>query len=293
MPDVTVAMPARNAAAFIGPAIDSVRRQEGVDWELVVVDDASEDGTRSVVSGFRDPRITLLHNDTRRGIAACHNAVLSRGTAPFIAHVDADDLLCPGALRAMVDALRRSPRAGQAYSHFVYIDRAGRLLRPGLAVHRHYLRSREHAEFDYRRRLLVHGMVVNTLRTYRRDIFDVVGRFNETLPFGVDWEMAVRVADCYEMVLVPRILYLVRIHGANTTVYERQGGVARWWWRYRVVRGVLRNRKRLLGRSPTAVHALMLISLLHELGVERSVKAVARAPIRLWRQLSVASRTSS
>src|SRR5512147_63035 len=99
VPEVTVAMPARNAARFVAAAIDSVLRQEGIELELIVVDDCSVDNTAEVVASIRDRRVRLLRNPQRRGIGACHNLVLRHSRAPYIAHVDADDLILPGALR--------------------------------------------------------------------------------------------------------------------------------------------------------------------------------------------------
>ncbi|MGH7908453.1 MAG: glycosyltransferase family 2 protein [Thermodesulfobacteriota bacterium] len=62
MPELTVSIPAYNTGKYIGEAIESVLRQEGVDFELIVVDDGSEDDTAEVVQSFKDPRIRLIKN---------------------------------------------------------------------------------------------------------------------------------------------------------------------------------------------------------------------------------------
>ena len=81
MPEVTVSMPAFNTAHYIGEAIRSVLAQDDVDFELIVLDDASEDKTAEVVNTFRDPRIRLLRNTHRRGISFCHNRILDESTS--------------------------------------------------------------------------------------------------------------------------------------------------------------------------------------------------------------------
>ena len=76
MPELTVSMPAYNTGKYIGQAIASVLRQQGIDFELVVVDDSSTDNTVDVVRSFRDPRVRLIENSERMGIGYCHNLVV-------------------------------------------------------------------------------------------------------------------------------------------------------------------------------------------------------------------------
>ena len=102
-------MPAYNSASFIGAAIESVISQVDVDFELIVVDDGSEDDTIEIVKRFRDPRIRVLENHRNRGIGYCHNQVLEQSRAPFIAHVDSDDVvLRPDALKKLLEKLLNS-----------------------------------------------------------------------------------------------------------------------------------------------------------------------------------------
>src|SRR5687767_13028377 len=109
-PSVAVSMPAHNAARWVERAIASVLAQEGVDVELVVVDDGSSDGTGDVAAAGG---VRVLRNPTRRGIGYCHNRVIAETTAPLIAHVDADDVILPGALAKLAHALHSDERAGQ------------------------------------------------------------------------------------------------------------------------------------------------------------------------------------
>jgi len=220
MPEVTVSMPAFNSADYIADAIRSVLTQDDVDFELIVLDDASEDRTADVVSTFQDPRIHLLRNTRRRGISFCHNRILDESTSPFIAHVDSDDLVLPGALRKLVDAVRSDAEIGQAHCHYIRVDKNGRTTREIYRRHYSHLTKRDQG-IDYRQELMLGGTIINHLRTYRREVFDVVGRFNEELHWDVDHEMALRIADRYRFRLVPEFLYCLRVHGANTTATMR------------------------------------------------------------------------
>jgi glycosyltransferase involved in cell wall biosynthesis len=274
-------MPARNTGRFIGEAIASVLAQQGVDFELVVVDDGSEDDTVEVVRRFRSPRLRLIETGRRRGIAHCHNVVLEQSAAPFLAHVDSDDWILAGALARMLAAVRDDPRVGQAYCHYDPVDAAGRMA-AAWQRHRAFLVGQRPPGFDYRRGLLVHGMVVNPLRTYRREVFDVVGHFDERLRYAVDYDMAVRIAERYEIALVPEFLYRQRLREGNMTEGLRLQALRSWWTRARILRRRLRAAGGcVLGRRPSEVYALMLLGLAHALGLPRALRAGGRWSRRL------------
>ncbi len=94
IPEVTVLMPVRNAVATLQPCLDSVRAQSFDDYELLIVDDASSDGTRRFVASHAsaDCRIRLL-SPPERGLVACLNAGLAAARAPLVARMDADDTM--------------------------------------------------------------------------------------------------------------------------------------------------------------------------------------------------------
>lgn len=220
IPRLTVAMPVYNAARFVRQAIESVLSQEDVSFELVVVDDGSTDGSGAIAAGLKDPRIVLLHNDRRQGIGACHNRILREARAPYLAHVDADDLLLPGALAAMVRALDENPHAALAHCHFFDVDEEGRTTIDAFAARWNLFGRTRRPGVDYRARL-ARSNVANALRTYRRDVFSRVGEFDESLRFGVDYDMALRLAEKESFVLVPEFLYARRVHDSNTSEARR------------------------------------------------------------------------
>ena len=271
VPEVTVAMPARDAAPFVAEAIASVLRQAGVRLELIVVDDASADGTADIVSAVRDPRVRLLRNDRRRGIGHAHNRVLEVARAPLIAHVDADDVILAGALRAMLDALRAEPAAGQAYCDHVAVGADGSVGREDFERQGDFLEGQRRDHPDIRRGLLRHGMVTNALRTYRRDVLEEVGPFDEELAFAVDWEMSVRIADRHPGTRVPRLLYVRRVHPGGTQSTMRFRALRSWRQRRRVAERLLTERGgRLLGYDRVGARLLMLGGLGDALGLGRA-----------------------
>lgn len=217
MAEITVSMPAFNTAKYIRTAIESVLQQTGIDFELIVVDDASQDDTAKIVRSFEDPRVKLFTNATNKGISYCHNLVIQHSTSPFIAHVDSDDLILPDALQRMVRELKSDRNIGQVHCYFFDIDENGRATRESIRQRRESFVRNRPPDMDYKRELLVRGTIMNHLRTYRREVFAEVGYFNENLRYGEDYEMALRITDKYQIKLVPEFLYYRRVHESNTT----------------------------------------------------------------------------
>ena len=230
MTKLTVSMPAYNTGKFIRESIESVLRQEGVDFELVVVDDASTDNTAEIVKSFEDPRVRLLRNDRKMGIGYCHNRVIRESESIFIAHVDSDDMVLSGALEKMVRKLESDPELGQVHCHWLQIDEEGKLSGESFHSLRKVLKHRME-ERDYRRDLILHGCVINCLRTYRRKVFDRVGFFGEKKIRGIDYEMAVKLVDKYKIGLVPEFLYFHRRHTTNISKLHPMRGMKAWFTR--------------------------------------------------------------
>jgi colanic acid/amylovoran biosynthesis glycosyltransferase len=243
MPEVTVSMPAYNAGKYIQQAIDSVLHQDGIEVELLVVDDGSTDDTAAIVAACSDPRVRLLRNGRRMGIGYCHNVVLRESRSPAIAHVDADDFLRPGALRKVVDALRSDAGVGQAHCYFLDVDSDGRATRDACRKRWMSFRRNRPPTLDYKTAVVSAAGVINHLRTYRRSVLEELGGFNERIPFAVDYDMALRVLDRYRIKLVPEYLYCRRLHAENTTESLRFKRVRFWVQQYRIRRQLARAKK--------------------------------------------------
>jgi glycosyltransferase involved in cell wall biosynthesis len=126
---VTVAVPARNAAATIDETLTSVRAQTHRELEIVVDDDGSSDATAAVVErhGRDDPRIRLL-SQGHKGVAAARNPAIDASRAPFVATIDADDLWHPQKIERQLRAMQRGgERVGLVYTWSVLLDEQSRV----------------------------------------------------------------------------------------------------------------------------------------------------------------------
>ena len=122
MPLASVVLTAHNSAPFIRQAINSVLRQTFRDFELIVVDDGSTDGTREAIeAGPRDGRIRVIHQ-AKAGPAAALNTGLRAATGVYVALLDGDDMYAPEKLRLHVECFERHPGAGLTFSWSDWVD---------------------------------------------------------------------------------------------------------------------------------------------------------------------------
>ena len=98
MPEITVGMPAFNATAHLREAMESVLAQTFADFELLVVDDGSTDGTAALAASLNDPRIRVERLPRNLGRATARNMAMGKARGRYLAWLDADDIAMPGRL---------------------------------------------------------------------------------------------------------------------------------------------------------------------------------------------------
>ena len=112
MQKVTVVLPVFNAQDYIEAAVKSVLDQTYRDFELLIIDDGSNDRSASIVSSFCDPRITFVRHNTNLRLIATLNEALSKANGEYIARMDADDVCHPERLQRQVEFLDSHPDVG-------------------------------------------------------------------------------------------------------------------------------------------------------------------------------------
>jgi len=106
---VTIGIPFLNARRYLGDAVRSVFAQTHDDWELLLVDDGSSDGSIDVVRHLGDPRVRLLGDGSNRGLCARLNQIASLAQGAYLARMDADDLMHPARIERQLKFLRANP----------------------------------------------------------------------------------------------------------------------------------------------------------------------------------------
>ena len=129
-PRASVVMPVHNAERHVEMAVRSVLASDLEDIEILVLDDGSTDRSLAIVQGIDDPRLQVMALKASGGPSRPRNLGIAHARAPYVALLDADDLMRPDKLSTSVAALDAHPKAGIAFADYERIDDAGALLEP-------------------------------------------------------------------------------------------------------------------------------------------------------------------
>lgn len=225
LPRVSVVVPTYRHEAHVEEALRSVAAQEGVELELVVVDDASPDGTLGRVEAllaspaFRDRfegGTRLERHRENQGAHAALNRGLGQARGEYLAILNSDDRYAPHRLRQLVDALVDA-EAGLAFSRVSFLDAASRPVQAGPEVFR--LRQHQDAVDRYPSVgfacLAGNAAISSGNLVFTRELLEAVGPFQE-LRLCHDWDFVLRAVLCSEPVFVRQPLYEYRLHGDNS-----------------------------------------------------------------------------
>lgn len=203
-------MPVRNAQPYLDEAVESILRQSFSDYEFVILDDASRDGSRERLREWarRDNRIRLIEADENLGPVGSSNRVAEAARAPFVARMDADDVSYPNRIAEELDLLRRHDDVGVVGSLCDMMDRSGRRIRGPEA----WRLSRRSVFVPF-----AHGAMM-----YRRATFEAVGGYREACEYWEDQDLVIRMAKLSKVAVIPRALYCVRQSTTSTRVVSDQ-----------------------------------------------------------------------
>ncbi len=210
-PMVSVVVPTYGRLPLLREAIASVVRQTFGDWELIVADDGSTDGTHEYLETIDDPRVRPIRLE-HGGITSARSAGLAHARGKWVAFLDSDDLWLPGKLALQLRRLAARPTCQWSYTGYSLIDTKG-------------------APLPERSKLLprpVSGNILEPVLRFeistpvqtmlaRRSLIEEIGGFDQTIPFLSDYDFAVRLAARSEACALPEILTLIREHAGRAS----------------------------------------------------------------------------
>lgn len=198
---VSVIVPAYNMCAYLPFALQSILDQSYPHFEIHVVDDGSKDATREVMDRFLKDIRVHYHYQENRGVSVARNTGIRSAKGDYIALCDADDMWVPNKLELQVLCLDNAPQVGVVYTNVSHIDAIG-----------HQVRTYQTQRFSGRitDKLLVRNFVTGCSSLIRRECFDRLGLYDETLTTGEDYDLWLRISAEYDFLYLGEVTYLYR-----------------------------------------------------------------------------------
>lgn len=203
MPNLSVIIPLYNKAPYIRKAIDSVAMQTYGDWELIIVDNGSTDGSGEIVASFPDPRIRAVRLDEKIGPGGARNRGVAESTATWICFLDADDWWEPTFLEETASLMERYTDAGICGTGY-YIVKNGKKHEVLIGVDDGFTEG----EINYCRvyaKTLCMPLLTSAV-CMPRTIFEEAGGFPTNIRLGEDFLLWLRIALKHKVVLLNKPL---------------------------------------------------------------------------------------
>ncbi|NMC36401.1 glycosyltransferase family 2 protein [Candidatus Beckwithbacteria bacterium] len=200
-PLVSVVLPVYNCETYLYQSITSILEQSYHNFELIIINDQSEDKSKNIIKSFKDKRIKYIENKKNLGIAKSLNIGIKQAKGMYIARHDGDDWSKRTLFKKQVDFLEKNQEYGllgtwaEIWAENTKTDR----------FHKHPLNS-----LALKTALLFDNPFVHSSVMIRKKILDVVGLYDESLSCAQDYELWSRIARVSQIANLPEILQIYR-----------------------------------------------------------------------------------
>lgn len=203
-PNVSVCIPTYNREHLLKETLDSVFAQTYRDFEVVIVDDGSTDGTKQMLKkgGYN----VRYHWQKNAGDAAARNKLIEIANGKYISFLDSDDLLYPDALEKMVEAMPKDAEDVIVYGPYVAIDEDGSILRR---------RRKKLYNGKITRHLFENILIHSCGSLFPKKVLAQAGGFDASLPVCSDYDLWLRLSLDYDFVSLEKPVFKRRRHGGN------------------------------------------------------------------------------
>ena len=205
MPIVSVIIPTYNRDGFLQSAIESVLNQTFQDFEIIVVDDASNEDVHGILQRFHDQRVKCIRHEKNKGEAGARNTGLIHSNGEYVAFLDDDDEWVPEKLGLQVRALEKcTQKVGGIYSGYIAVDyESSRILYTKIPTKRGDI---------YQDLLIQNSIGTPSTVLVRRSCIETAGLFDENIFYGVDQDFYLRIAKHYHFEYIEEPLVQYNIH---------------------------------------------------------------------------------
>ncbi len=205
MPTISVIIHTYNNEKFIGETIESVLNQTYKDYEIIVVDDGSVDGTRDVLQPYMQK--IRYHYKENGGIASAKNAGVILSKAEFIAFLDHDDLWVSDKLKIQMECFNENPQVGLVYAKYTsFMDGKELRTKP----------EKGYSGWIFNE-LLAKSFIQTSTVIVKRECLNAIGPYDESFFLGDEYDMFLRISKKFQCGFIDKGLTRYRVHEANAS----------------------------------------------------------------------------
>ena len=205
MSTVSVIIHTYNNERFMAETVESVLNQTYKDYEIIVVDDGSADGTRDALMPYMQK--IRYHYKENGGIASAKNAGISLSETEFVAFLDHDDLWVPDKLQLQMEHFNENPQIGLVYAKYTSF-RDGKELRTKP--------EKGYSGWIFKE-LLSKSFIQTSTVVVKRECLDAVGPYDETFSLGDEYDMFLRISKKFQCGFIDKGLTRYRVHDTNAS----------------------------------------------------------------------------
>jgi len=219
-PKLSVVMASYNHAAFVRQAVESVLSQSFAEFEFVITDDGSRDGTADILRSVPDPRIGLHVFQQNRGAVDALNDAIRRSCGEYIAVLNSDDYFLPEKLARQVEYLDANPGVGAVFGVPKVVDETGRELGGDEHLFARLFTKQNRTRIEWLRHFFENGnCLCHPTLMIRRSCYDQVGSYDPLLMNLPDFDMWVRLCQHFDIHIVaePVTAFRLLAHERNTS----------------------------------------------------------------------------
>ncbi len=202
-PIISVVMPVYNGEKYLKEAIDSILNQTFTDFEFIILNDGSTDGTEEIILSYDDPRIVYVKNEENLQIVKTLNKGITLAKGKYIARMDADDISLPTRFEKQVEYMERHPEVGvcgtwiEKFGHKTAIDRY----------------SSDHQRIKVE--LLFNSAIAHPSAIMKKALFDEL-EYEQKYEKAEDYALWIRASNKYRLSNINSVLLKYRIHTSQT-----------------------------------------------------------------------------
>ena len=222
LPTLSVLMPVYNGMEYLIPAIDSILAQTYRDFELIIVNDGSTDGTQSIIESYLDPRIVAI-SQKNQGVARSLNNGLDLARGKYIRRHDADDTSSPDSFQIQIDFLEKHPEYVMVCGQQAFMTASGKIARRFRLPNAGFFKGRDVVDLEFSHFTISSSSpVVHGTACFRRAEVIQLGKYRTEFTVSEDNDLWLRLLEKYKIAVLNECSYFMRLHGSSAT--QRHAG---------------------------------------------------------------------